>query len=298
MTMMELMDMFPDNHTAEKWFESRIWRDGRVCGRCGGSKTCKATHPTMPYWCSACRKYFSVKLGTVMERSHISYRQWAIVTYQFATNVKGISSMKIHHDLGISQSSAWFMVQRLRESWKTLAGTDKMEGPVEIDEVYIGGREKNKHHTKKRPHSQGGAGKQAVVGVKDRDTGDIRAEPVSDTTADTLGGFVDENVKAYAVKYTDDNSAYHNLTNHHTVNHSAGEYVRDMAHVNGIESFWALLKRGYHGVFHHVSFKHLHRYVNEFAGRLNIRDMDTIDMMGSIVCGMVGKRLMYKSLVV
>ena len=135
------------------------------------------------------------------------------------------------------------------------------------------------------------------MGVKDRGTGTVRARPVSDTTADTLGGFVDGNVVRDAVKYTDDNSAYNHLTNHHTVNHKAGEYVRGKAHTNGIESFWALLRRGYHGVFHHISFKHLHRYVNEFAGRLNIRNMDTMDMMGSIVCGMVGKRLMYKSLV-
>ena len=134
------------------------------------------------------------------------------------------------------------------------------------------------------------------MGVKDRDTGAIRAQPVSDTTTETLGGFVDGNVVQDVVKYTDDNSAYHSLTNHHTVNHKAGEYVRDKAHTNGIESFWALLKRGYHGVFHHISFKHLHRYVNEFAGRLNTRDMDTIDMMGSIVGSMVGKRLTYKAL--
>ena len=132
---------------------------------------------------------------------------------------------------------------------------------------------------------------------KDRDSGTVRARPVSDTTVDTLGGVVDENVEADAIKYTDDNKAYHNLPNHHTVNHHTGEYVRDMVHVNGIESFWALLKRGYHGVFHHISFRHLHRFINKFAGRLNIRDMDTIDMMSGIVQGMVGKRLMYKSLV-
>ena len=102
LTLTDLIAMFPDDTTAERWFESNIWRDGRVCGRCGGTHTCEASHPTMPYWCGECRKYFSVKFGAVMERSKISYQKWAIATYQFATNIKGISSMKLHRDLGIT----------------------------------------------------------------------------------------------------------------------------------------------------------------------------------------------------
>ena len=291
-TMIELFKMFPNNKSAEKWFEDNIWANGRRCGRCGYSDTSPARHPTMPYWCLGCKKYFSVKFGTVMEHSKISYQYWAIATYQFATNLKGVSSMKLHRDLGITQTAAWFMVQRLRESWKTLAGADKMEGPVEIDEVYLGGLEKNKHADKK-----GKAKKTAVVGIKDRKTNTIRASPVPETTSARLGHFVEKNAEVGAKTYTDDNAAYCGLANHESVNHSVGEYVRGMAHINGMESFWALLRRGYYGTFHHLSEKHLHRYINEFAGRHNIRSHDTIDRMVIQAQNMVGKRLSYKQLV-
>ena len=296
-TMIELFKMFPNNKSAEEWFEDNIWANGRRCGRCGCSDTSPARHPTMPYWCLGCKKYFSVKFGTVMEHSKISYQYWAIATYQFATNLKGVSSMKLHRDLGITQAAAWFMVHRLREAWKDLAGVDRMEGPVEVDEVYLGGLEKNKHADKKRPGSQGGAGKVAVVGIKDRATNRISASPVPETTKARLGDFVESHVEKGAEIYTDDNSAYAGLDNHRSVNHSAGKYVDGMVHVNGMESFWALLRRGYTGTFHHLSAKHLHRYINEFAGRHNIRPHDTIDMMVMQAQNMVGKRLSYKQLV-
>ena len=216
-TMVKLFQMFPDNKTAEKWFESKIWKNGRKCPTCKNPHTIQARHPKMPYWCNVCRKYFSVKKGTVMEQSKISYQHWAIGTYLFATNLKGVSSMKIHRDLGITQKSAWFMVHRLRESWKTLAGVEKMGGPVEIDEVYLGGLEKNKHKEDK-----GKKNKVAVVGVKDRSTNKISAQPVPETTKARLNNFIESKVNRSAKKYTDENTAYKGLSNHESVKHSVG----------------------------------------------------------------------------
>lgn len=299
-TLVDLCDMFPDDDAAEQWFEKNIWGDKheeRECPKCGCPDTYDAPHKTMRYRCRQCLRYFSVKVGTVMESSKLGYRKWAIAVYQFATNVKGISSMKLHRDLGIGQKAAWFMVHRLRESWKQLAGVDQMEGPVEVDEVYLGGLEKNKHASKRVARRQGGAGKQAVVGIKDRLTGIIRAVPVPETTQARLTDFIHKHIKPGAKIYTDDNVSYRGLPNHESVNHSAGEYVRDQVHINGMESFWALLRRGYNGIFHHLSKKHLHRYVNEFAGRLHARVMNTIDMMREMARGMVGKRLTYEQLI-
>ena len=273
-TMMDLFQMFPDNKTAMKWFESKIWRHGRKCPLCNGTETRPSTHKTQPYRCPQCRRFFSVKKGTVMEASNISYQHWAIATYLFATNLKGVSSMKIHRDLGITQKSAWFLVHRLRESWKTLAGVDSMTGPVEIDEVYLGGLEKNKHKEDKHKKE-----KTAVVDIKDRATNKISAQPVPETTMLRLEQFIESKTAEDTVKYTDENAVYNRLQNHESVKHSVGEYVRGQAHVNGMESFWSMIRRGYDGIYHHISEDHLHRYINEFAGRHNVRSMDTIDLM-------------------
>ena len=296
-TLMELFRKFPDNDTAEQWFESRIWKLGRICPKCRSPETSVSAHVKMPYRCRSCKQFFSVKKGTVMEQSKISYQHWAIATYLFATNLKGVSSMKIHRDLGITQKSAWFLVHRLRESWKTLAGVDSMTGPVEIDEVYLGGKEKNRHADKKQPHSQGGKNKTAVVGIKDRATNKISAQPVPETTMLRLENFIESKTTKEVTKYTDENPSYNRLSNHESVRHSVGEYVRGQAHVNGMESFWSMVRRGYDGVYHHISEDHLHRYINEFSGRHNVRSMDTIEMMGQVAENMIGQRLTYKTLI-
>ena len=298
LSVIELMEMFPNDETSLNWFEQVFWPNGPECPHCGSANVqAGIKHRTMTHRCRDCedRKMFSLKTGTVMEGSKLGYQKWAIAIYLLTINLKGVSSMKLHRDLAITQKSAWHLAHRLRAAWGEKR-TVKLAGPVEVDESYFGGIEKNKHASKKLNAGRGPVGKTAVVGIKDRPTRKVVAGVVASTDAMTLQEFVRRNVAPKAKIYTDESRAYEGL-HRETVRHSVGEYVKGQAHTNGMESFWAMLKRGFYGVYHRMSPKHLHRYVQEFSGRHNERPKDTIDQLSAMVKGMCGKRLTYKELI-
>ena len=249
----------------------------------------------MPYWCSECRSYFSVRTGSVLERSKIPLRKWAIAVYLVVTNLKSVSSMKLHRDLGISQKSAWFMLHRLRDAYAEHFADD-LSGPVEVDETYVGGKDRNRH-LKDRLPGRGPRGKVPVVGIKDRATGSVTARVVERTDKRTVQTFLLAHTATGAKVYTDESKVYDGIENRESVKHSVAEYVRGQAHTNGVESFWSMLKRAHKGTFHKLSAKHLQRYVDEFVAKQNIRHMDTIDQMEWSIAGLVGHRLTYRDLI-
>ena len=297
-SLAELFLTFPDDAAAERWFVEKRWPNGICCHYCGSNSVqTGAKHQTMPFRCRDCRKRFSVRTGTVLQSSKLGYQTWAVAIYLLATSLKGVSSMKLHRDLNITQKSAWHLAHRLREMWQDRDG-GPFAGPVEADETFIGGKAKNMHRAqRKRLTGRGGSDKTAVAGVRDRATKRVRATVVERVDGPTLKGFVAQHAAEGAIVYTDEATAYAGLANRQAVAHGVGEYVNGQAHVNGMESFWSMLKRGYIGTYHRMSPEHLGRYVGEFEGRHNNRDRNTADQMSAMVQGAEGKLLRYADLI-
>ncbi len=215
-----------------------------------------------PFRCRDCGKYFSLKTGTLMEDSKLPLRKWGWAIYLEMTGLKGVSSMKLHRDIGVTQKTAWFMLHRIRAALE--AGTLLFGGPIEIDETFVGGLEKNKPQHKRLKAGRGPVGKTAVVGAKDRETNQVVARVIEATDKATLNSFEDAHADSEATVYTDGSSAYKSRKNHESVKHSVGEYVRGMVPYERRGVLLVNAERGYHGVYHKISTKHLQRYVNEF----------------------------------
>ena len=294
-SLIQATKMFDTEEKAEAWFIEQRWPNGVACPHCGSTNIAEiANRKPQPFRCRDCRKHFSVKSGTLLHSSKIPLSKWAIAFYLFSTSLKGVSSMKLHRDLEISQKAAWYMAHRIRGMWD--AQTEKFAGPVEADETFVGGKQKNMHSNKRIKGAKGTVGKAVVVGVRDRATNHVAASHVSGTDKPTIQAFVENHIEDGAKVYSDEHPAYNDLPNHEYVRHSVKQYVAGQIHTNGMESFWAGLKRGYVGVYHHMSPKHLERYVAEFAGRHNARPLDTGDQMTALARGADGKRVTYTEL--
>ena len=296
LSLAELIRQFSDNATAEQWFVAVRWPNGPQCPHCESDNIQSGAAHKMPYRCRDCRKRFSVRTNTVMAASNLGFQVWLLAVYLLVTGIKGVSSMKLRRDLGITQKSAWHLAHRIRAAWQ--AENHLLTGPVEADEVFIGGKETNKHAHKKLRAGRGTVGKTPVAGVKDRGTNEVRVQVVDKVNRAEIQSFVEDHVDPDAMLYTDESAAYDTVPNpRDVVRHGVGEYVNEQAHINGMESFWALLRRGFYGTYHKMSDKHLARYIGEFAGRHNDRASDTLEQMALMAHGMLGKRLTYQELI-
>lgn len=296
--------IYHDADKARQHLEALHWPNGPVCPHCGvmnentkvGGKTAR---PGL-YMCNACRKQFTVTVGTIFERSKIGLHKWLLGFRLMAGSKKGISAHQLHRSLGVTYKTAWFMAHRIRE-----AMIDTDDGPmggygktVEADETYVGGKETNKHSNKRRERHQGGKGKEAVVALVERE-GRVRSFHVASVTAENLRGALVTNVDRGSWLMTDEHSGYKTVgkefTGHGVVKHSLGEYGRaTYFHTNTVENFFSILKRGIVGVYHHVSPAHLARYCTEFDFRYNSRSLTDAERTDEALNGARGKRLMYR----
>jgi transposase-like protein len=307
---------FQNDTAAREYLEATVWPHGPVCPHCG---TVNHAYPVSGraglYRCAEaeCRMDFTVTVGTVFERSKIALHKWLLAAHLVCSSKKGMSSHQLHRTLGVTYKTAWFMSHRLREAMKAPGGMFSTGGnTVEADETYVGGKQGNKHRSKRLKNAQGGLGKEMVFSLVDRDSKKVRSFHLPSVNAANLRPVLESQIATAKTKFmTDGEGQYRILApmfqSHDAVNHSGGEYVRGDAHTNTVEGFFSLLKRGIIGTFHHVSPQHLQRYTTEFDFRYNNREtrvkvdgkwvkagLNDAERTTEMLKGIRGKRLTYR----
>lgn len=290
--LLDVQKRFPDEKSCKEYLIKTRWNNEMICVHCGSKRKFYPINDGELFKCADCRQNFSIKVGTIFEDSSLPLQKWFFAIFLFSSHKKGISSVQLGKDIGVRQATAWHMLHRIRYGMTDKKSKPKLNNIVEADETYIGG----KHHKGKR--GRGSENKTAVFGMAERQ-GEIRTQPVKKVNSKTLQGIIKENVSQEATVMTDEWKSYNHLSKnykHEIINHSAREYVRGNVHVNNIENFWSLLKRGILGIYHQVSSKHLHRYCNEFQFRYNTRKIEDTNRF-TLALSQCEGRLMYKTLI-
>jgi transposase-like protein len=295
-SLYQLMEAFPDEQSCHDHLRAILWSNGEYCPHCGHDVIYKFSDKRT-FKCAQCRQRFSIKVNTIFHDTKLPLRKWFVAIWMITSHKKGVASTKLAKDLRISQKSAWFMLHRLRHAARTRSFSRPLDGTIEADESFFGGKEKNKHRVKRTPNANGPDGKVIVFGALERG-GELRTKPIDNISEARKEATF--SVKPGATLVTDEHRVYRGLNRrytHHTVRHGAGEYVRDETiHVNGIEGVWSLFKRQIYGIHHWVSPKHLQKYLGEMTWRYNRRDLDEGDRVNEFMTRVHG-RLTYRALI-
>lgn len=288
--LIEFYSRFGDEQACRDYLENARWGDEVTCPKCGVVGEAYKYSDGRLFKCGACRKQFTVRVGTIFEDSKLPLQKWFLAIYLATSLKKGISSIQLSKYLGITQKSAWFMLHRIRYAVETKSYDKPLDGDIEMDETYIGGR---------RPMDKKNDNKTPVVGAVQR-KGRIYTEVTQDASSTTLQRIIRDHVAPDATLYTDDWCGYTRAARlvgtHQSVNHSAKEWVNGMANTNSIEGFWSHLKHGIDGIYHHVSAQHLQRYCDEYQYRFNTRGFTDGERFADWFGYSMGK-LTYKELI-
>jgi transposase-like protein len=289
--------IFHDEDKALAHLEANRWPNGATCPHCGSDRVRKMEGKTQAgmFLCNDCRDKFTVRTGSVMERSHVPLHKWLLATHIMAASKKGMSALQMSRMIGVTYKTAWFLCHRIREAMDGADDGAPLGGPdtvVEADETFVGGKARNRAFRKPAP-------KKPVLALVERE-GNVRSFHVANVTAKQLRGLIVTNVDRASHLMTDEAPVYtrvgREFNGHSVVNHSAKEYVTTggFKHSNTAENFFSIFKRGVIGTYHHMSEAHLGRYCREFDLRYNTRTMTDGERALTIVNGMVGRRLTYR----